>query len=171
MEEEWGTDMDREDEVESRKKLDEQERKLQKEQRDSRQQQLQELEQRRHDLVPEHQKVQKRSQKMQSIHDKRRNMHVAAEEKMRKLRDDVKQKEESIFFFCRTKTRGTRWLMQKWKHNFKGCTQERKKEAATLRKRWLVAWRRWWNSCSLWEQIRRGLSSMLCAGCSLRDSC
>ena len=76
MEEEWG--MDVEDEVESRKKLDEQKRKLQKELRDVEklycvpeeaqikdslkndlQWQLQEVERRRHDLMPEHQKVQK----------------------------------------------------------------------------------------------------------------
>ena len=75
------------DEVESRKKLDEQMRKLQKELRDieklscvpkefqedlksNLQQQLREVEQRWHDLMPEHQKVQKRSQNIQIIHDK-----------------------------------------------------------------------------------------------------
>ena len=73
-------DMDFEDEVDSRKKLDEQRRKLQKELRNTEkfscapkefqehlkgnlQQQLQEVEQRRHDLTPEHQKVQKGSKK------------------------------------------------------------------------------------------------------------
>ena len=78
----WGLEV--EDEIESRKKLDEQRKKLQNELRDVEnlscaskevqdslendlQQQLQEVEQRWHDLMPEHQKVQKRSQKIQSI--------------------------------------------------------------------------------------------------------
>ena len=78
------------DEVESRKKLDEQIRKLQKELRviekvscvatesqeslkRNLQQQLQEVEQRRHDLMPERQKVQRRSKIVQSIQTKRRN--------------------------------------------------------------------------------------------------
>ena len=73
LEEEWGMEMDLEDE--SCKKLDEQRRKLQKELRDVQkfscvakefqenlksnlQQQLQEVEQRRHDFMPEHLKVQ-----------------------------------------------------------------------------------------------------------------
>ena len=76
MEEEWGMDMDVEEEIESSKKLDEQRRKLQMELRDiekfscvpkefqenfksNLQHQLQEVEQRRHNLMPEHQKVPK----------------------------------------------------------------------------------------------------------------
>ena len=50
--------------------------------------------------MPEHQKVQKRSQKTPSIQDNRRNMqkeNVAADKEIRKLREDVKQKEERIF--------------------------------------------------------------------------
>ena len=39
-----------------------------------------------------------------------------------------------------------------------------------LRKRWIVAWRRWWNRFSLWERTRRGLSSMLCVRYSSRDT-
>ena len=39
-----------------------------------------------------------------------------------------------------------------------------------LRKLLIAAWRRWWKRFSLWEQIRRGPSSMLCAICSSRDS-
>ena len=77
MEEEWGMDMDLEDEVEGCKKLEEQKRKLRKELRDiekfscvprefqenlksNLQQQLQEMEQRRRDLMPEHQKEDQR---------------------------------------------------------------------------------------------------------------
>ena len=43
-------------------------------------------------------------------------------------------------------------------------------EVAMLRQRWIVGRRRWWNISSLWEQIRRGLSSMLCAKFSSRSS-
>ena len=96
--------MDFGDEIESRKKLDEQRKKLQKELADVEkfscmlkevqdnlkydlQKQLQEVEQRRHDLMLEHQRLQKRSQKIQGIQDKRRNLQkesTAAKEEMRK---------------------------------------------------------------------------------------
>ena len=112
LEEVWGLEV--EDEIESRKKLDEQRKKLQKELRDVEnlscaskevqdslkndlQQQLQEVEQRRHDLMPEHQKVQKRSQKIQSIEDKRRTFQkesTAAQEEMRKIRKEIDRNEE-----------------------------------------------------------------------------
>ena len=75
MEEEWRMDVDVEDEIESRKKLDEQKMKLQRELREiekfscvpkevqeslksNQQEQLLEVEQSRHDLMPEHQKAQ-----------------------------------------------------------------------------------------------------------------
>ena len=107
LEEEWGVELNLQDEVESRKKLDEQRRKLQKELRGFEkfscvpkefqenvksylQEQLQELEQRRHDLMPEHQKAQKRSQNIQSL----QKDSTAAEEEIRKLREYVKQEEE-----------------------------------------------------------------------------
>ena len=45
--------------------------------------------------------------------------------------------------------------------NFRECRQEKKEEAIR---------RRWWNRSSLWEQIRRGLSSMICATFSSRNS-
>ena len=51
--------------------------------------------------MPEHQKVHKMSQRVQSIQDKRKPMqkeNAAAEEEVRKLRDEVKQKEERIPF-------------------------------------------------------------------------
>ena len=54
-----------------------------------------------HYLLPEHQRVQKRSQKLQSIRDKKRILQkeiVAVREEMRKLKEDVKQKEERILF-------------------------------------------------------------------------
>ena len=114
LEEKWGMGMDVEDEIEIRKKLNEQKRKLEKEMREieklsclpeevqeglknSLQQQQQEVEQRRHDLMPEYQKALKTSQKMQIIQDKRRNMQkerVAAQEEMRKIRDEIDRNEE-----------------------------------------------------------------------------
>ena len=98
-----------EDEVESRKKLDEQMKRLQRQLREverftdvpqdvqssikeNLQQQLQDVEQKRNDLLPEHQRVQKRSQKIQSIQDKKRNMQketVAALEEVRMIREDA----------------------------------------------------------------------------------
>ena len=91
MEEQWR--MDFEDEIESRKKLNEQRKKLQKELRDVEKlscvSQLQEVQQRRHDLMPEHQRVQKRPQNVQCIQYKKRNLQnesTAAKEEMRKIR-------------------------------------------------------------------------------------
>ena len=109
--------MEVEDEAECRKKRDEQKQKMQKELREvcrlssvskdmqesikeSLQHQLQEVEKRRHDLMPENQKVQKR-QKIQSLQDRRRNLQkdsIAAEEEMRKLQEDTRQKEERHLF-------------------------------------------------------------------------
>ena len=102
----WKTD--REDEVESRKKLDEQRRKLQKELqyiekfscvpkefqenlKSNLQQQLQEVEQRRHDFMPEHQKVQRISQKIRNIQDEKKKF---AERQYRSRRGDAEAQEE-----------------------------------------------------------------------------
>ena len=143
MEEEVG--MDFEDEIESRKKLDEQRKKLQKELRDVEklscvskevqdslkndlQQQLREVEQRRHDLMPEHQRAQKRSQMIQSIQDKRRNQQkesTAAQEEMWKIRE-ASLEMRSVFDSCRTRSVRTKWPMQKWQKNFRDCRQEEK---------------------------------------------
>ena len=110
LEEDWN--MDCEEEVENRKKFEEQRRRLQKMRdlekntcmpqdfhsrlKEEWQQQLQEIEQKRHDLLPEHLRVQKRSQKIQRIQDKKRNMlkeTVAAEEEMRKVREEINKRE------------------------------------------------------------------------------
>ena len=107
MEEEWRMDMDFEEEVESRKKLDEQKRKLQKG--------LREIE----------------------------KFSCFSKEVQEGLKSNLQQQLQEV---------------------------KKKEEAATLRKRWIVAWRRWWNNSSLWVQIRRGLSSMPCARCSSRSS-
>ena len=51
--------------------------------------------------MPEHQKAQKKSQKIQSIQDKRkicRRNSIAAEEEMRKLQEEIRQKEERHLF-------------------------------------------------------------------------
>ena len=69
--------------------------------KESLQHHLQWVVKRRHDLLPEHQKVQQRSQNIQSIQDKRINLQkdsIAAEEEMRKLQQELGQKEERIFF-------------------------------------------------------------------------
>ena len=61
----------------------------------------QEVEKRRHDLMPEHQKAQEKSQKIQCIQDTRRYLQkdsIAAEEEMRKLRGELRQKEERVLF-------------------------------------------------------------------------
>ena len=140
LEEEWGVEMDIEDEAGSRKLLDEHKRKLQKELRDidkfsyvpkefqeslksNLQQQLQEVEQRRHDLIPEHKKEQKRSQKMQSIQDKRRNLQkgsTAAEEESGSFRRSSSKK-SSVSLSYRIKSIRTRCRMQKWRQSFTVC--------------------------------------------------
>ena len=51
--------------------------------------------------MPEHQKVQKKSQTIHSIQDKRKILQkdsIAAEEEMRKLQEEIRKKEERIFF-------------------------------------------------------------------------
>ena len=139
------------------KKLDEQKRKLQRELRDiekfscvpkefqenlksNLQHQLQEVEQRRHDIMPEHQRAQTRLQDIQSIQDKRnfQKDSTAAEEEMRKLQEELKQKEERSFF-CRTKFIRTR------QQNF--------------RKQVIAAWMPCGNGSSPWERIESRLCS------------
>ena len=53
---------------------------------------------------------------------------------------------------CRTKSTKKQWQMRKRKQNFRDCRLEKKEEVAMHRKRWIVAWRRWWNSFSPWER-------------------
>ena len=131
------------------------------------QQQLQEVEQRRHDLKPGHHKVQKSSHKTKSFQDKIRNTQKEvpqhkrrcgrSERKLIAVRSDFGRSDEVDKY---------RMVDAEIAAELQGCRQEKKEEAAMLRKLWIVAWRRWWNSSSVWEQIRRGLSSMLCARCS-----
>ena len=102
--------MDLEEEIVSRKKLDEQKKKLQKELREieklsclskdvqeilksNLQQQLQAVEQRKQHLMSEHQKVQKKTQKIQSTQDKRRNMQKESAA-ARKIREETDRNEE-----------------------------------------------------------------------------
>ena len=71
------------------------------------QQQLQEVEQRRRDLLPEHQKVQKKDCKIYKASrtkEKLQKDSTAAEEEMRKLQEELKQKEERTLFFHRAKS-------------------------------------------------------------------
>ena len=136
------------------------------------QEELQEVEQRRHDLMPVHQKVQKRSHKIQSIQDNMRNMqkeNVSAEEEIRKLRENVKHKEERIFSLS-DKVERNKMADAEMAAELQGLQAGQEREAAMLRKRWIAAWRRWWNRSSLRDQIRQGLISMLCAKFSSRNS-
>ena len=71
---------------------------------------------------------------------------AAAQEKMRKIREENDRNEKR---FRQLSDKVAKWLMQKWQQNFRDCRQEEKEEAAMLRKRWIVAERRWWNSSSL----------------------
>ena len=131
----WGEFVEVEEETESRRKLDEQKKKLQKELRDvdrlsfvskdvqesikeSLQHQLQEVKKR------EHQKVKKRSQKIQSIQDKKKILQkdsIAADEEMQKLQEEIRQKEEHIFFLS-------------YKIFSRDCRQEEKEVAAMPRR-------------------------------------
>ena len=137
--------MEVEDEVESRRKLDEPRKKLQMELRDvdrlsfvskemqesimeSLQHQMQEVEKRRHDLMPEHQKFQKMSQKIQSIQDKRKHMQKKMLQRKKRCGSYVMRssRKRSVSFFCRIRSRIMRWQMQTWQRNFRGCRQEKK---------------------------------------------
>ena len=105
----WRESMEVEDEAESRETLDEQKKKLQKELRDvdrlflrkCRRASRKSLQHQLQDLIPEHQKAHKRSQKIQGIQDRRRNLQkdsIAAEGEMRKLQQEIRQKEERHLF-------------------------------------------------------------------------
>ena len=132
------------------------------------QQRLQEVEQRRHDLLPETGGSEKITKDKKHPGQKKKD---AKKRKCCSTRGDAEEiAMRSDFGSCWIKSTRTKWLMQKSQQNFRGCWQEKKEEAAMLRKRWIVVWRRWWNTSSLWEQIRRGLSSLLCARCSSRNS-
>ena len=154
--------MEVEDEVESRKKLDEQRKRLQVQLREVErftdapkeiqsslkgilQQQLQEVEQRRNDLLPEHQRAQKKSQKIQSIQDKK-DEHAKGDRVWwgGNAEDQGKTslRKRSASVCCRTRSIRIEWQKRKWKRNFEDCRQEKKEEAATRRKQLIAAWRR-----------------------------
>ena len=82
LEEDWNMKVD--EEVDNKKKLDEQRKRLQKQLREIEKfsdtdqmfwdgQELQETEQKRTELLPEDQRMQNKSQKLQSLQDKKRN--------------------------------------------------------------------------------------------------
>ena len=101
------------DEIENKKKLDEQRRRLQMQIREIERftdvdqmfwdnpkekwkERLWEIEEKRNELLPEHHKMQKRFQKMQSVKDKKRNLLREAgtcEEEMRKVREEINERE------------------------------------------------------------------------------
>ena len=132
MEEEWR--MDFADEIESRKKLDEQRNKLQKELRDvgklscvskevqdslnnDLQQQLQEVEKRRHVFVPEHQRVQKDHKRYKASRIKEGICKKNARQPKRRCGKSERKLR-------------TMWQMRKWKQNFRDCKLEKKEEVA-----------------------------------------
>ena len=159
LEEEWC--MDVEDEIENRKKLDEERNKLQKNLREVEklssvpkedqdrlkndlQQRLLGVEQRRHDILPDHQKVQTRSQKLQSMKYKRRNMqneNVAAQEEMLKIKEENGRDEERSRQLSDKVVR-LKWWMQKWRQRCRACRQGKKEEAVMLRRQVIAVWRR-----------------------------
>ena len=173
LEEGWGVEMDLEDEVESRKKLDEQTRKLQKELRDIEkfscvpkefhgnlrsclQQQLQEVEQGRHDLMPEHQKS---AEKIRKRHKAFRKTEEICKKKVLQHKRRCGRSERkwitmsSVFSSCRTKSNRTKKSMQRWQQNVRGCRPDKKEEAVKHRRQVIAAWRPCGNSLSPWERI------------------
>ena len=134
------------DEIESRKKLDEQRKKLQEELRDvgnshvcpkevqdslknDLQQQLQEVEQRRHDLMPEHKRY-KASRIKEGICRK-----TERQLKRRCGRSERKSIEkEERFRLLSDKSIRTEWQMRKWMQNFRDGRQEKKEEVTKHRK-------------------------------------
>ena len=103
--------------------------------KESLQHQLQDVEKRRHDLMPEHQKAQKKSRMIQSIQDQRKIYRKKMLQRKKRCGsyETMSSRKRSVFL-CRTKSRRTRWQMQKWQENFRGCRQEKKEEAAMLRR-------------------------------------
>ena len=92
------------------------------------------------------------------------------QEEMRKIREEIDQNEER-FRQLSDKVDKNKMDDAEMAAELQGCRQEKEEEAAMLRKRWIVVWRQWWISFSLWERTRRGLSSMRCVKYySSRDS-
>ena len=148
----WRESVEVEDEAESRRKLDEQTKKLHKEVRDvdrpsfvSKEMQesiMESLQWRKGCLSTR--SFKKRSQKIQCIQDKSKHMqkeNAAAEEEVRKLRDEVKQKEERILFLSDKVEKNKMADADMAAENFRGCRHEKKEGAAMLRRQEIAAWR------------------------------
>ena len=149
MEDDWSMEVEKEFEnVENKRKLDEQRNRLQKELPD-----VEKL-----SFIP--QEIQRglkegmQQQQLQDIEHKRHAEKELAERKCSRTRRDAEaqrgcQAERGAYlFFCRTKSRTMKDLKRKWKHNFKVCGQGRKEEAATPPKGSTVAsiWMEWESS-------------------------
>ena len=91
----------------------------------------------------EHQKVQKRTQKIQNLQDNRKlwRKKMLQGKKRCGSYELVSSRKRSVSFFCRTKSTRTRCQMQKWQQNFRDCRQEKKEEAAMLRRWAIAAWK------------------------------
>ena len=94
---------------------------------------------------------------------------TAAQEEMRKIREEIDRNEKRFRQLSDRVDKNKNGRCRDGSRN-SGCRQEKKEEAVMLRKRWIAAWRRWWNRFSLGEQIRRCLSSMPCNKFSSRIS-
>ena len=86
----------------------------------------------------------------------------AAQEEMRRIREEVDRNDER-FRQLSDKVDDNKMADAEMAAELQEAGRRKKEEAVMLRKRWIATWRRWWNKFSLGEQIRRGLSSMLCA--------
>ena len=111
FEDDWN--MEVEEEVDNKKKVDERRKRLQKQlreidkfsdldemlrdaQKERWKEELQDIEKKRNKLLSEHQNMQKRSPKLQSLQDKKRNCFkdaCACEEEMRKLSEEMEERQ------------------------------------------------------------------------------
>ena len=161
LEEDWNMGVD--EEVDKKKKLDEQWKRLQKQlreiykfsdmgemfwdgQKEKWKEELQEIEEKRNQLLPEHPKHSENVSK-----DAKFGKHLkdacACDEEMRKVRDEI---DESEARFLGRRSRATvGWQQMIWKKKSRACKQGKKEEAAVLHSPRVAAWTRLWISFSL----------------------
>ena len=94
------------------------------------------------------------------IQDKKKRLQkqsVAAQEEVRKIREEINQKEARIHLWQTRLTRTTCWK-QDWKHNFEVCRQEKKEYVVMPHKEWMVVRETLRSNCAAMVGIRRGNS-------------
>ena len=162
--------MEAEDEVESRKKMDEQRKRLQRQLRvfekhtdlpQDVQGSLKERWQRQEPFAgaPESaEEVSKETEHQETCKRKllplRRRCGGSERNSLQKM---------SAFSFRQTRSIRIKCQGQNWKQSFEVCRQGRKEEAATVPKSLNAALIRWESSFALWEWKRRSISSIFCA--------